>query len=158
MDAVHTHYESAEVLDFPGEITLRVLLSGSQTNGTHAVFEDVVQPGVGPGRHIHHHQDETFLFLEGTFHVEIGGVRHEVSPGDVAFVPRGTVHAFRNVGDTVGVLRYVFSPALTVEEMFRAFHAAQDGGELSLDEMAKLALEYGQEFVGPRIELPEAGE
>lgn len=151
MDPVHTPYAEAETLVFPGAITLKVLLSGAQTDGSHAVFEDIVEPGVGPGRHIHHGQDETFFFLEGQFDVEVGGVLHHMEPGDVALVPRGTVHAFKNAGETRGRLRYVFSPALTVEEMFRAFYAAQEEGGPSPEKMAEIALEHGQEFVGPPL-------
>ena len=69
MEPVHSHYSSADTLDFPGVITFKVLLSSAQTGGSHAVFEDIVQPGQGPGRHIHHDQDETFLFEEGVFDV-----------------------------------------------------------------------------------------
>nr|WP_298297761.1 cupin domain-containing protein [uncultured Litoreibacter sp.] len=76
------------------------------------VFEDIVAPGVEPGRLIHHDQDETFIFLEGTFDVEIDGVLYQMEPGDIGFVPRETVHAFKNVGSTPGRLRYVFSLAL----------------------------------------------
>lgn len=148
MVPVHTSYGDADTLVFPGAITLKILLSGTKTDGSHAVFEDVVEPGVGPGRHIHHGQDETFFFLEGRFDVEAAGVLHHMEPGDVAFVPRGTVHAFKNVGDTKGRLRYSFSPALTVEEMFRAFFAAQQEGSLTMDGMAAIALTHGQEFVG----------
>ncbi len=151
MDPVHTNYAGAETFVFPGAITLKILLSGSQTEGTHAVFEDIVEPGIGPGRHIHHRQDETFFFLEGRFDVEVAGVLHRMEPGDVAFIPRGTVHAFKNVGETQGRLRYVFSPALTVEEMFRAFFSAQQQGGLSAELMAQIASEHGQEFVGPPL-------
>lgn len=152
MQPVHTEYTDAETLEFPGAIVLKVLLSGKATGGTHAVFEDLVLPGTGPGRHIHHEQDETFLFEEGAFDVEIGGVRHHMKPGDVGFVPRGTVHAFRNVGETVGRLRYVFTPAGRFEDMVRALYAASDGGAPEMDVMARIALEHGQEFVGPPLE------
>lgn len=149
--AVHTRYADAETLVFPGAITLKILLSGRDTGGTLAVFEDLVEPGVGPGRHIHHEQDETFFFLEGRFEVEVGGVLHHVDSGDVAFVPRGTVHAFKNVGESRGRVRYAFSPALRVEAMFRAFHAALAADSLDAASMAAIALEHGQEFVGPPL-------
>ena len=55
MKPVHTAYETAETFVFPDAITLKVLLSGKDTDGNQAIFEDIVQPGVGPGRHIHHH-------------------------------------------------------------------------------------------------------
>lgn len=151
MTPVHTSYATSECLDFPGAITLRILLTGDQTGGSMEVFEDVVQPDIGPGRHIHNHQDETFFFLEGAFDVEIDGKLHHMTPGDVAFVPRGTVHAFKNVGKIPGRLRYVFSPALHAEVMFRAFHAALSADSLTQEEMARIAKAHGQEFVGPPL-------
>ncbi|KMW56348.1 hypothetical protein AIOL_001300 [Candidatus Rhodobacter oscarellae] len=149
---VHTKYATAELLEFPPQIALRVMLAGADTGGAIAVFEDVVQPSVGPGRHIHHGEDETFFVLEGRFDVEIDGVRHHAGPGDVAFVPRGSVHAFRNVGDAEGRLRYAFTPAGDVEAMFRAMFDAADGGVPSMDDMARIARAHGQEFVGPPLE------
>ncbi|KPA21804.1 DNA-binding transcriptional repressor PuuR [Shimia sp. SK013] len=151
MPTTHTAYATAETLDFPGAITLRILLTGDDTGGAQEIFEDIVHPGIGPGRHIHHDQDETFFFLEGDFVVEIDGVLHEMSPGDVAFIPRGTVHAFKNVGATKGRLRYVFTPALKMETMFRAFHAAAQTGAITQDVMAQIAQDNGQEFVGPPL-------
>jgi quercetin dioxygenase-like cupin family protein len=151
MKPVHTKYDAAEVLEFPGAITLRILLSGAQTDGSIAVFEDTVQPGIGPGRHIHLGQDETFHFLDGQFDVEIDGLLHHMAPGDTAFVPRGTVHAFKNVGETVGTVRYVFSPALQMEQLFRALVTAQDAGVLSEQEMELIAPKFGQTFVGPPL-------
>lgn len=152
MTPIHSPYDSAELLDFPGAITLRILLTGSDTGGTMEVFEDIVKPGVGPGRHIHHNQDETFFFLDGRFDVEIDGTLHHMSPGDVAFIPRGSVHAFKNAGETEGRLRYVFSPALKMEDMFRAFHRALSDGEgLDQARMAEIAESHGQTFVGPPL-------
>ena len=151
MIPVHSDYGSAETLDFPGAITFKVLLSGKDTEGRHAVFEDIVQPGIGPGLHIHHDQDETFLFEDGDFDVMIGGTRHHMKPGDIGFVPRGTPHAFKNVGSGAGRLRYVFTPAGRFEDMVRALHAAGNGDQIDLDEMARIALAHGQEFVGPPI-------
>ena len=152
MKPLHASYDAVTTLDFPGVIAFKVLLSGADTGGTHAVFEDIVQPGVGPGRHIHHHQDETFLFEEGAFDVEIAGVRHHMKPGDVGFVPKGAVHAFKNVGETPGRLRYVFTPAGSFEEMVRELYALSEGVQPDFDEMARVALKHGQEFVGPPLE------
>ena len=151
MKPVHLKYSDLEILVFPEAITLKIILSGSQTNGSHAIFEDIVESGVGPGRHIHHEQDETFFFLEGSFDVEVAGVLHHMMPGDVAFIPRGTIHAFKNVGRTPGKLRYIFSPALTMEEMFREFYSSLQSGEFSQEVMNKIAMAHGQEFVGPPL-------
>ena len=148
INPVHTQYKNAETFEFEGAITLKILLSGSDTDGSMAIFEDIVQPGVGPGRHIHHGQDETFFFLEGSFDVEVGGKLQHMSAGDVAFVPRETVHAFKNVGSGVGRLRYIFSPALQMEDMFRAFHDAGNTTGINEEIMTSIAADHGQTFVG----------
>lgn len=151
LNAIHTNYESAETIIFPNAITLKFLLSSNQTNGALAVFEDIVEPGIGPGRHIHHHQDETFFFLEGKFIAEIDGENYEFNPGDVAFIPKGTVHAFKNIGKTPGRLRYIFSPAQSIEQMFKEFHQSMKNNNLTMEKMAAISLKYGQEFVGPPL-------
>lgn len=49
MKPAHVKYSEAEKMVFPNAITLKILISGLQTNGTLAIFEDRVEPGVGPG-------------------------------------------------------------------------------------------------------------
>lgn len=133
-------------------MTLKILLSSSDTNGLLAVFEDIVEPEVGPGRHIHHKQDETFIFLEGTFDVEIDGQLYRISAGDTAFIPKGTKHGWKNVGYGTGRLQYIFSPALNIEQMFRDIHSAHELGEITEELLHKLALNYPeQEAVGPPL-------
>ena len=67
------------------------------------------------------------------------------------FIPKGTVHAFKNIGSDWGKLRYAFSPANTIEKMFREFFAALENGNITEDQMAKIAINHGQEFVGPPL-------
>lgn len=149
MKPAHKKYDSAESLKLFEGMTLKILLSSSDTNGLQAVFEDIVEPGLGPGRHIHHKQDETFLFLEGTFDVEIDGQLYRMSAGDTAFIPKGTIHGWKNAGDGIGRLRYIFSPALNIEEMFRAISSANELGGMTAELMQELAQVYPeQEAVG----------
>ena len=151
MKPIHSKYDQVETFVFPDAITLKILLSGKHTNGNQVVFEDIVEPGVGPGRHMHHEKDEIFFFLEGDFIAEVGGETHEFKPGDVAFIPRGTVHAFKNVGKEPGRLRYIFSPPNTIEEMFKEFYQALEEGSLTMEKMTEISLKHGQEFVGPPL-------
>lgn len=148
----HTTYGLADTIElFPG-LTMKVLLGSKETNGLQAIFEDIVDPGVGLSRHIHHQQDETFIFLEGIFDVEVDGERYRMTAGDVAFIPKGSVHAWKNVGITQGRLRYIFSPALNIEKMFRELDEFRKSGEFT-DELAQeLAAKYPeQETVGPPL-------
>ncbi len=149
----HTKYALTDTIElFPG-LTMKVLLGSGDTNGLQAIFEDIVDPGVGLARHIHHQQDETFIFLEGTFDVEVDGQLYRMTAGDVAFIPKGSVHAWKNVGTSQGRMRYIFSPALNIEEMFRELNDLSKSGELTEELAQELATKYPeQETVGPPLE------
>ncbi|MEM7134319.1 MAG: cupin domain-containing protein [Chloroflexota bacterium] len=150
MKAAHTKYEQAETLQQGVGIVTKVLLIGAQNNAGCAMFEDIVEPGSGVPRHIHLEQDETFSFLEGTFDVEVDGQFIRVSPGDVAFIPKGAVHAWKNVGGSTGRLRYILAPGFNAEEMFRAADKATKAGELDPKDVAKHF--PIQKIVGPPLE------
>ena len=45
--------------------TVRIILSGADTEGAFALVEDVTPPGGGPPPHVHHNEDEGFYVLEG---------------------------------------------------------------------------------------------
>lgn len=151
MKPMHVRDGIGERLIFPGAIELTILVPGSASNGAFAIYEDVVQAGVGPPRHIHHSQDEVFFVLDGSFDIEVDGRLSNAIPGDVAYVPRGSVHAFKNVGNAAGRLRYIFTPAGDTEAMFRAFFDAAQKDELEPDRMAEIAVRFDQEIVGPTL-------
>lgn len=44
--------------------------------------------------------DEVFYVLEGEYEFMRGGHTERVGPGSTVFVPKGTVHTFRNVGSS----------------------------------------------------------
>ena len=50
--------------------------------------------GIGSPIHVHKHEDELFLMLEGSGIFWAGDQRQEVSAGGVAFLPRGLPHAY----------------------------------------------------------------
>lgn len=59
-------------------------------------------PGYTSPKHTHP-GEEIIYVLEGTLEYEIGdGPPVKVKPGDVLFVPAGTVHLGRNVGSSTG--------------------------------------------------------
>ncbi len=97
MGPIHKKYKEVECSTLFEGLTAKILLTATETGGLPAVFEDTVNPGVGPGRHVHHKQDETFIFLEGTFDVEIDGELYRMKEGDTAFIPKGAIHAWKNV-------------------------------------------------------------
>jgi mannose-6-phosphate isomerase-like protein (cupin superfamily) len=146
---IHRKYSEVESLKLFEGLTVKILLTASEPEGLQAVFEDIVEPGIGPGRHIHHKQDKTFIFLEGTFDVEIDGQLFRMYAVDTAFVPKGAIHPWKNVGKERGRLRYIFSPALNIEQMFSDISNANNDQGISEEFMKKLASNYPeQETVG----------
>jgi mannose-6-phosphate isomerase-like protein (cupin superfamily) len=80
-----------------GGITLKA--SGGETGGRMTAYEGVLAPNSGgPARHRHQRMDETFYILEGVVTFEVDGRIHEAGVGTHVYVPRETVHAFRNRG------------------------------------------------------------
>jgi quercetin dioxygenase-like cupin family protein len=82
---------------FGQEVT--ILLDGEHTNGTLTAWINVNQPGDGPPPHSHSIEDETFYVLDGRAAFLMDGEWREVGPGGSAFMPRGSIHTFKNVGD-----------------------------------------------------------
>ena len=153
MEAKHIQSSQATILDINNGVQAKVLLRSSDTNGKIAVFEDVVDAGApGSPRHIHHKQDETFFFLEGEFEVEIDGKRYQAKPGDTVFVPRGTPHAWKFSGTEIDCIRYIFSPALNIEDMFQDLHDLRSREISNQEQLEVIAQRYpDQEMLGPPI-------
>ncbi|MFT7488330.1 MAG: quercetin dioxygenase-like cupin family protein, partial [Candidatus Promineifilaceae bacterium] len=63
------------------ELNIKCLISGKDTDGRIAVFEEIVAPGAGPPRHTHRTQVEVFHVIEGTLRFEIGGETKDVGSG-----------------------------------------------------------------------------
>ena len=77
-----------------------------------SVFENATQAGYrGPPPHFHLDQDEDFYVLEGEFEFTASDRTVRGAPGAFVRVPKGVVHTFENVGEGVGRLLVVVSPA-----------------------------------------------
>jgi quercetin dioxygenase-like cupin family protein len=68
--------------------------TAEETDGAFMLIEDSMQKGKTTPLHVHPHEDETFIVLEGEILVHVDGSEHRVGPGGVAVAPRGTKHAF----------------------------------------------------------------
>jgi quercetin dioxygenase-like cupin family protein len=72
----------------------------------------VVQLRRSESPHVHARHDLTVVVLRGRGTLTLGAARLAQRPGDVAFVPRGTVHWFAREGDGDAVALAVFTPPL----------------------------------------------
>ncbi|MDB5010949.1 MAG: cupin [Mucilaginibacter sp.] len=103
-----------------GQLELRFLLDGDDTNNQMVVFEFLIPPGAKvPIAHYHVDVDELVYGLEGTISSYINDQRIEVGPGQSCFVPRGAVHYHDNhTTENVKVL-CVLTPASIGPAYFR---------------------------------------
>jgi quercetin dioxygenase-like cupin family protein len=115
--------------------TMTFKATGESTGGSLLLIENLTTPGGGPPPHVHTSEDEFFSVLDGTFEVRIGDEVHALGPGGFAYVPRGTVHNFRNTAETPSRILVGFTPA-GIEGFFRESGrpATDDGPAPPLDE------------------------
>ena len=101
----------------PGDIYV-MLLTGKESNNALFQFEAIVPEGGGPPPHIHSREDETFYVVSGSLEILMGDKTYTAKAGDFVYIPRGTVHRFKNVGKGMAVQFVTFSPA-GVEKFFQ---------------------------------------
>ncbi len=91
---------------------IKILLGGERTRGQMSVVEITTQPGDFVPPHYHEEQDEMFYVLEGTTWFELGEGSDSITatPGTLVHIPRGTVHAFRNIGSKRGKMLNYHTP------------------------------------------------
>ena len=102
------------------------LLTGKETAGAFFLSEMSVPPGGGPPPHIHSREDESFHILEGTLTIQVGKDTITASPGDLAFLPRGIVHSFKNTGDVTAKALVLITPAGLENYFAEVFDPADD--------------------------------
>ena len=84
-----------------------------------SIYEGICPPEAGPPPNIHYQQDEAFYVLEGTFSFLGGDETIEAGPGSFVWITRGTVHTFKNIGESTGKILITSTGAGFHERFFR---------------------------------------
>ena len=100
-----------------GELVTRKVAS-EQTGGAYSLFEVVTQPQVGPPPHIQHREDECFYVLEGEYEFLVEGRTLRMPAGSLLYVPKGNLHAHKNVGEETGRMLVSQTPGGLHERFF----------------------------------------
>jgi quercetin dioxygenase-like cupin family protein len=131
----------------PFGIDMKVMLGAEHTGGTFSAIVAEVKPGEGPPPHLHRDREEYFYVLEGTYQLSVNGNDTTVGPGTLVFLPRGTVHAFKNVASTLGRLLEWTIPGSN-GDYFRAVHAMQAAGGFDPKKFGEINRQFVTEFIG----------
>lgn len=160
--AFHTRPGEGWAVWMPVGRLLTRKISAEQTGGAYSLFEDTVPPQQGEPPHIHHREDEGVYVVEGEFEFSLDGAPVSAGPGSLVYVPRGSLHAFKNVGTGGGRLLLSHTPGGLHERFF------EEVGEVVTDrttspadppdtrDLAAVAARYGTEFA-PRTRGEEEG-
>jgi quercetin dioxygenase-like cupin family protein len=141
----------------PGTDTLTLKATSEQTGGSIGVLEATSPPGYGPPRHIHYSSDELFYVLEGEFLFLVGERQISAMPGTFVFIPRGTVHAAKVIGNKPGKVLTAYVPG-GLERSFEEFAQVRtdqaEDAKRSTGQgktMQEINEKYDSEFVGPPL-------
>ncbi len=95
----------------PGESFRAVEIARDATSSHHVV---AIRDGETPHRHDEH--DLLVYLLEGHGVMQLGEASRRVGQGSILWVPRGTVHAFRNAANDPAVAYIVYFPPFDAKD------------------------------------------
>jgi mannose-6-phosphate isomerase-like protein (cupin superfamily) len=132
-------------------------IPSQRTGGAYTLFEVSTHPGAGPPLHIQHREDESFYVLEGEYEFVVEGYTLRAGADSLFYIPKGTLHAHKNVGERVGRMLVTQTPGGLYERFFEEVGKSVDGEAEPLDledqsdvgRIVKVAAEYGIEIPVP---------
>jgi quercetin dioxygenase-like cupin family protein len=136
--------QGRQIHAFGDEFTF--LLEGIHTGGKCTVFLEVTAPGGGPPPHYHVEQEEWFYVMEGRVAFLVDGAWKEAGAGASAFIPRGAVHSFKNVGDQPLHMMVTVSPSGFETFMTRCSEVFAQAGPPDMNRLIAIAGEHGIHF------------
>jgi quercetin dioxygenase-like cupin family protein len=130
---------------FGEEVT--ILLNGERTAGKLTMWTEITPPGGGPPPHYHVNEDEIFHVLEGRVAFLLNGEWNEVGSGGTAFIPRGVVHTFKNVGDKPCRMLNMTTPSGFEKFFARCSEEFAKPGGPDMSRIIEIGVEQGIHFV-----------
>ncbi len=133
-------------------------VTAEQTGGAYSLFEVMsrLEEG-GPPPHVQHREDESFYVLEGEYEFLVEGRTINAGAGSLIYIPKGNLHAHKNVGEGTGRMLVSQTPGGSHERFFEEIGEPVDGdggplvfeGQPDLGRIAEIAAEYGIEITPP---------
>jgi quercetin dioxygenase-like cupin family protein len=141
-----------------GDLAVRFLLTGADTNGNASIFEVMVPAGqnIPAPAHKNDAYEEVLYGIEGVVTWTIDGKPHEVGPGQAVCIPRGAVHRFDNFGDKDARQLVIITPAVMGPAYFRETRevlkaAAETGTPPDRNRMAEIFRQNGMTIAAPPV-------
>ncbi|MBR2649248.1 MAG: cupin domain-containing protein [Sediminibacterium sp.] len=135
-----------------GANPIDIKVSTKDTDGAFSISEYIGNTKGGPPLHIHLHQDEVFIILEGEILFQLGEEQFHLTAGDTVFIPRNVPHAPCQLSDKSRYF-YFFTPSGTMEDFFRGLGELKVDKQATPEQMAKLFADHDMKIVGPPLQF-----
>ena len=124
------------------------------TGGAFDAFEDTIDAfAPGPPEHVHDTVDELFYVLEGELLMKLDGAQSSAAAGTFVYVPRGTSHAWVNVGTTAARMLVHFLPG-GMQGFFEATSPLLRADPLDIPAIVAAAASFETRVTGPPLDRP----
>ena len=97
--------------DYRPDSAVAIVIDPARATGGFVKGLTVFCERIAPGDRIplHEHTIEEVFFVDaGTIEATVGTEQRTIAPGAIVFIPSGTAHGFRNIGDGVARIHAVF--------------------------------------------------
>jgi mannose-6-phosphate isomerase-like protein (cupin superfamily) len=123
---------TGDVLTLPDGTTFEVIESAADSSGRRVEFEVTMAPGaLGPPKHFHPRQDESWKVLVGELSVFVDGAWRTLGQGESLAIPPKTVHTLRNRSAAPVRFRDVHEPALDFQDYIEELHREAAAGRIT---------------------------
>ena len=100
--------------------TLTFNVTTDKTADRMGIYSVEMQPFAnGPKLHFHREMDETFIINEGVLTVLTPKGETEANAGTIVYIPRGTVHGYKNNSTNTVKMAMIFNPGHNREDFIR---------------------------------------
>lgn len=129
-------------MNVPGQ-EMYVKVAAAETAGHFALAEAFVDPEMGPPVHMHTHEDETFIVIDGLVEFTVGEEKILAGPGTTVWAPRGVKHTFKAAGEKPAHF-YVMITGTNFEQFYAKYAPLVEEGNFA--RAAEVAEEHGIYF------------
>jgi mannose-6-phosphate isomerase-like protein (cupin superfamily) len=123
---------TGDALTMPDGTAFSIIESAADSGGKRVEFEITMAPGaLGPPKHFHPRQEESWRVLEGELSVLVDGAWRTLGEGESLSIAPNTVHTLRNRSDSVVRFRDAHEPALDFQDYIEALHRQTAAGTMT---------------------------
>lgn len=144
--AVMSRRELQPLHPSPPTTTMRYVATGALTRRDFGLFEYELTAN-SPGARAHYHPDfsESFYVLDGELTILDGEEWVTAGVGDLVYVPRKSIHGFKNDGAVDTKFLILFTPGVAREDYFTGLDELRANGQTpTTEEIDEFGRRHGQ--------------